>query len=91
MTRLLRALGRRLRTASAAVRTGKVYTAAEHRKSVEQLQRRLDRAEAKAELLARRVDVLKDRLEESRAATRQKAAHLEDANARLLLLRNRDM
>jgi chaperonin cofactor prefoldin len=89
MTHRPRAIGRRLRAASAALRTGEIYTAAEHRTSVEQLQRRLERAEAKAELLARRVDILKDRLQESRAATRQKVAYLEDANARLRLLRNR--
>jgi chaperonin cofactor prefoldin len=88
MTHRFRAVRRRLRAASAALRSGEIYTAAQHRASLEQLQRRLERAEAKAELLARRVDVLKDRLQESRAATRQKAAHLEDANARLRLLRN---
>jgi hypothetical protein len=88
MRRRFRAFGRRLRAASAALRTGEVYTLAEHRRSVENLEVRRERAEAKAGLLAGRVEILKELLEESRAATRQKAANLERANARLRSLRD---
>lgn len=82
MSRYPAAARRRIRLAVVALTSGQVV----HRNDVERLReplrRRAERAEARAAALEGRVDVLKTRLAESRAATKQKAELLQVATRR---------
>lgn len=82
MSRYPAAARRRLRLALTALTTGQVVPRDEVERSVEALRRRAERAEARAATFEGRIDVLKTRLAESRAATKQKAQQLQEATRR---------